>query len=133
VKRRRDAGQSLVEMALVLPILLLILLAIFDFGRAIYAYNIVSNSAREGARVAIVNQSETAIVDEARNASIGLDPTTVDVTFSTCPPPVMIGCQATVDVAHEWSPITPIIGSILGPITVSSTTEMPIERVFVSP
>lgn len=55
MRRRSERGQSLVETALVLPILLIILMGIFDFGRAIYAYNAVSNSAREAARLAIVN------------------------------------------------------------------------------
>lgn len=132
MNRRSQAGQSLVEVAFVLPVLLLILLGIFDFGRAVYAYNIVSNAAREGVRLAIVNQSETAIIAEARGSSIGLDPATVGVTFSTCSPPVRIGCTATVTVQHQWSAITPFIGSIVGPITLESTTDMPIERVYIS-
>ena len=45
MRRRSERGQSLVETALVLPILLIILMGIFDFGQAI-AYNAVSNSAR---------------------------------------------------------------------------------------
>lgn len=46
----RERGQSLVEMALTLPILLMVLLAIFDFGRMLFLYSEVSNAAREGAR-----------------------------------------------------------------------------------
>ena len=56
VRRDRTRGQSLVEFALILPILLILMLGIVDFGRAIFAYNAVSNGARSGARVAIVNQ-----------------------------------------------------------------------------
>ena len=54
---RRERGQSLVEFALVLPVLLLFIFGIVDAGRLIYTYNTVSNAARDGARVAIVNQS----------------------------------------------------------------------------
>jgi Flp pilus assembly protein TadG len=57
IGRRRRRGQALVEFALVLPLLLLMVFGIVDAGRLIYAYNTVSNSARNGARVAIVNQS----------------------------------------------------------------------------
>lgn len=55
LKRRQDQqGVTLVEFALITPIVVLILLGIFDFGRAIYQYNTLSHLAREGARFAIV-------------------------------------------------------------------------------
>lgn len=141
MNRDRSRGQALVETALVLPVLLLIFMALFDFGRAIYAYNTVSNAAREGARVGIVDQRLTAgtpaAATEAANqaTALGLDPTDtaeVDVQYllpdgSACSNP-SIGCLVEVSVAYEFSPITPIIGNILGPITVSSTTQLPIER-----
>src|SRR3954451_20440555 len=54
---RSGRGQALVEFALVLPILLLMIFGIVDAGRLIFTYNTISNAARDGARVAIVNQS----------------------------------------------------------------------------
>jgi Flp pilus assembly protein TadG len=48
----RRQGQALVEMALILPIMLLILLATIDFGRAYYAGVAMTGAAREGARYA---------------------------------------------------------------------------------
>ena len=134
MRRRREAGQSLVETALVLPVLLIILMGIFDFGRAIFAYNAVSNSAREAVRVAIVNQNTTAVEDEAKRSAIGLDPTEIDVTFDIpdCAT-VLVGCTAQVTVDNEWAAITPIIGNLIGPIQLSSTTEMKVERAFSSP
>lgn len=56
--RRRARGQSLVEFALVLPIFLLILSGIMDFGFLLYSRMTVINAAREGARVGIT-YSET--------------------------------------------------------------------------
>lgn len=134
-RRRRQEGQSLVEMALVLPILLLILMGIFDMGRAIFAFNAVSNAAREAARLAIVDQKTSGVVDEGKRSAIGLDPTTVAVTFTLpdCPGPVLIGCTAQVKVDYPWQAITPIIGSVVGPIQLSSTTEMRVERAYSSP
>jgi Flp pilus assembly protein TadG len=131
MRRRDQRGQSLVETALVLPILLVILMGIFDFGRAIFAFNAVSNSAREAARVAIVNQNATAVEDEGKRAAIGLDPDAIDVTFAIpdCGT-VLVGCTASVTVDHEWTALTPIIGSLVGPIDLSSTTEMKIERAW---
>jgi Flp pilus assembly protein TadG len=44
-------GQSLVEFALLLPLFVLIIVGVFDLGRAFFAYIAISNAAREGARV----------------------------------------------------------------------------------
>ena len=58
VRRRRTTGQdgqALVEFSLALIPFLLLLMAVFDFGRAIYIYNGVSQAAREVARAASVH------------------------------------------------------------------------------
>jgi hypothetical protein len=55
--RRRPAGQALVEFALVLPIFLLLLFGLIDGGRLIYMHTVLSQAAREGARVASVEAS----------------------------------------------------------------------------
>jgi len=134
VNRQREAGrgQSLVEFALVLPIMLVIFLGIFDFGRAGYAFNSVSNAAREGMRVAIVDQNQTVIADEAKAAMTGLPPDGTSVTFTNCGA-LKIGCLASVKVTYSWQAITPIIGNLVGPKTIESTTTMPVERVYTSP
>lgn len=137
----RSHGQGLVEFALILPILLLIFMGILDFGRLIYAYNSVSNAAREGARLGIVDQRQTSgaynAASEAANQATALglsptNPTQVLVTFpntSGACPTVSVGCPISVRVQYQFTPITPIIGRIIGPITVGSTTELPVERV----
>lgn len=48
--RKRRGGQSLVEFALVSPLLFLILLLTIDFGRLVYTYGVITSSARESAR-----------------------------------------------------------------------------------
>ena len=48
-------GQSLIEFALVLPILLLVLFGITEFGRAIMVTNVLHTASREGARLAAVS------------------------------------------------------------------------------
>ncbi len=58
-QRRRERGQSLVETAIVFPILLLLLAAVVDFGRAFDAYIVLTNAAREGARWGAVNPELT--------------------------------------------------------------------------
>jgi Flp pilus assembly protein TadG len=138
---RRAAGQSLVEFALVFPVLIILLIAIFDLGRLVFAYNDITNAAREGARVGIINQTTATIKSEvvSQATSLGLVAADVTVTYadadnpsSPCSsnPPTTLECLVVVTVAYDWQAITPIIGNIVGPITVTSISEMPIERVF---
>ncbi len=56
-RAKQEQGQSILEFALTFPVLLLMLLAIVDFGRAIDALIIVTNATREGARHASVDPS----------------------------------------------------------------------------
>ena len=53
--RRRSRGQALAEFALVMPMMLVMAIGVVDFGRVLWAQDIVSNAAREGARYAIVH------------------------------------------------------------------------------
>jgi Flp pilus assembly protein TadG len=62
---RRGRGQSLVEMALVLPIFLLVLCGAIDGARLIYANNQLSEAAREGARLAAVEAPAMGSSDAA--------------------------------------------------------------------
>jgi len=56
--RRDGRGQALVELALILPILLMLLLGIFEFGRAWNTKQVITDAAREGARLAVVQNSD---------------------------------------------------------------------------
>jgi len=50
ITSRKEKGQGIVELAIILPFLLIILLGIMDFGRVFYAYVTITNASREGAR-----------------------------------------------------------------------------------
>lgn len=121
-------GQALVEFALVLPILLILVLGLFDLGRAVYAYNAVANAARNGTRVAIVDQNVDRIKQTAFDESAGLieDPDDVDVTFECTD---QIGCLATVEATYHYSAATPMVEALVGAITLKGNSQMPIERV----
>lgn len=138
VGHRASRGQGLVEFALIFPVLILLLLAIFDVGRLVFAYNDITNAARVGARVAIVNQGGTTARDTTINQATSLGLANSDVTVrylrpdlsGACATPYALGCVAEVEVSFDWQAITPVIGNILGPITVTTDTRLPIERVF---
>ncbi len=53
-RTRSEKGAALLEAAITIPILLLISVGIFEFGRAYQTWEVVTNAAREGARVAII-------------------------------------------------------------------------------
>jgi TadE-like protein len=59
---RRSRGQSLVEFSLVLPVFLLMVFAIIDMGRVIWAYDNLASAAREGARYASVHGASKVTV-----------------------------------------------------------------------
>jgi len=135
-KRDRSRGQGLVEIALVLPVFLLALFGLIDVGRAIFAYNSVSEAARNGARVAIVNQIPADICEVGASRAVGLGlPTSCAATNSVgitvsqgagCSP-MKLNCLMTVAAKYDFRAITPVIAQILGPIRVASTSTVPVE------
>jgi Flp pilus assembly protein TadG len=64
--RKRRAGQSLVEFALVVPFLLVLLLGIMEFGWFMKNELTVSNAAREGARYAVIGRSTSDIISRVQ-------------------------------------------------------------------
>lgn len=122
----RSRGQGLVEFALVIPLVLLLFMAIFDLGTAVFSYNSLTNAAREGARLAIVNQDEASIIQRAEgqvfvaeidapNVTIGYYEANDDGTPNTgdeCDP-VAVGCLAVVTFESTYRPLTPIIAQVL--------------------
>lgn len=130
--RRRDRhraagrGQALVEFALVIPIFLLVLVALFDLGRAVFAYNTLTNAAREGARMAIVNQHVPTITKRAKEqtAIVELNDPSITVGFyqlagdgtpdlSDPCVPAAVGCLAVVSFQATYLPITPLVSNIV--------------------
>ena len=132
--RRRSRVQALVEFALVIPLLIAIMLGIIDMGRAISAYGTVSEAARTAARVAIVDQNvtaiQTAVTGDPRIAWLGLTAANVPAPNYSCTAPYSLGCVVTTTVTYQFQPLTPLITAVLGPITLSSTSSLPIERVY---
>jgi Flp pilus assembly protein TadG len=62
-RKRSERGAALVEAAVTIPILLLIAVGIFEFGRAYQTWQVLTNAAREGARLAVTPGSSTANVE----------------------------------------------------------------------
>lgn len=138
----RRLGQALVEFALVAPIVVLLLVAAVDIGRGVFAYNSVTNAAREGARLAIVNQDVSRIIDRATQQTAIAETTapSVTVVFRDVDPnadptanavctTIGLDCVAVVRYETTYRPITPIVAGILFPngVTLVATAIEPIE------
>lgn len=135
-QHRKSAGQSLVEFALVFPILFLLVSGFLDLGRVVFYFSSLSNSVREGTRYAIVH--EETINDVAENDGyILLQQKVEEFSFGFNPSDINVEVLVNLDendrresvsitVTYMFTPITPGIKQIFGtqtgiPITTQST------------
>ncbi|MGH2455261.1 MAG: TadE/TadG family type IV pilus assembly protein [Candidatus Limnocylindria bacterium] len=153
IGRRHDRGQSMVETALILPIFILVLVGIFDTGRLVFAYHTVNNAAREGGRQATVDQTATHIQERAAQhaVALGVDPADVVVDYRDPATPEsanscltedglsalgtdeIYGCLAVVRVPYAYTAATPVVGNIIGPMTVTGEVRFPVEFSCMEP
>ena len=137
VPRRRfgsRAGNAMIESALCFLLFVTIFVAIMEFGMGVFTYNFVSYAAREGTRYASTRGSQCtspctpATADTVqtmiRNQVVALDSSKVAVntTWNSSKVP---GNTVTVNVSY---PIKPILGFVLGNITVAATSTMMISQ-----
>ncbi len=131
--RKREDGQSLVEFALVIPIFLLVLFAIVDFGMAFHAWITVTNSAREGARIGAVRATSAQIEQRVRDTATSLDQANLSVSVTNAEGPP--GGSVVVDVSYNYSLMTPLAdllnmvsgGTIPATLGLGSTADMRLE------
>jgi len=150
---RREEAQSLAEFALILPIFLILVFGIIDFGMGLRAYITVAQATREGARYgAVGNQPgafttggsgdcngivKTNVVGKVCQTINGLHLQDIQTVTVTCPdtgttPPCPPGDPIQVSAEYRYHYITPVRaivnvlsgGSMAGFITISSTTTM---------
>ncbi len=132
-RKRREDGQAMVEFALILPVFLLILCGIIDFGWLFYNQLSLNNACREGARYAVVNTAEDAntqaIINHIENttttvfANNGVD---IEVAYSSPNDPT--SGDITVTMEAEISFFTPVLSTVLGKEkTITSTVIMKVE------
>ena len=152
-RRPRSRGQSLVEFALVLPILVLIFFGLLDAGRAVFVNNTNAQAAREGARLgaaqaawrgrsgaacaAPVCPASTAVLKSNVVAAVNA----MAISMGTIAPgQVVLACETPagasstncasnheqagnrvrVTVTYAYTPMTPVIGQLLGPISFTA-------------
>jgi len=131
--RRGERGQAIVELALTLPLLLLVVLGVFDFGLMFERFEVVTNAAREGARIGVLPDYTTGQAEiHAGNY----------LTFGGVPAIAIVhgGCPATGGITPGRACTTVTEETITLPTTPAKTVKVMVsevsydhQHVFVGP
>jgi Flp pilus assembly protein TadG len=130
--QNQETGQSLLELAIVLPLLVLIVLGALDLGRAFFTVIVITNASREGARYLVQHPAESTVgyigtIAAARAEATGsfvvinngdVTPVCDDADANGCDS----GGTAIVTVNNDFFPI--LGWFIPSPLPLSRTTEM---------
>ncbi|MFC4799980.1 TadE/TadG family type IV pilus assembly protein [Neobacillus sp. GCM10023253] len=123
---KSEKGQSLVEFALILPLLVLMLFGIIDFARIFHAYLTIDHAGREAARAASIGKDDTYIKQKAvdNGVSINLKDTNIAISPTGAK---KSGDNVTITINYPINFLTPLISNIVGSITLNDTTVMRVE------
>ncbi|MCW5744624.1 MAG: pilus assembly protein [Alphaproteobacteria bacterium] len=83
--RRNSDGTSLIEFAIVGPVVLMAIIGCVEFGRFFWIRNTLEHAVEEAGRYAIINKTATSaqIQTQVRNRVMGVDPSTIVVTVTS--------------------------------------------------
>lgn len=123
-RRRGDGGQASVELALVLPLVIVVLLAVVQVALIVRDQILVVHAAREAAREAAVDPAADAPARAARDSST-LAGSRLTVTSSGRG---AAGSRVRVDVAYRAPTEVPVVGAALGDVTLRASATMRVER-----
>jgi Flp pilus assembly protein TadG len=142
---RSARGAAIIETALTLPLLLLVAVGIFEFGRAYQTWEVMTNAAREGARVAILPNppdggADQRVRDYLAMGGLKSDPT---VSVAIVPTTVSIGAagaaaasQVAISYPFTFMVLQPVAQLVVsgamtgGPITLTASAVMRNETQF---
>lgn len=112
----RDRGAVAVEFALLLPVLLILLFGIIDFGLALNAQVTLTQAAREGARLAALGQTASVARTRAQVAAPLLNIPTGNIAVTTCASNAGPTADGVVAITYAFTFVTPIgpIATMLG-------------------
>lgn len=131
-KGKGEDGQAMVEFALILPIFLLILCGIIDFGWLFYNQLSLNNACREGARYAVVNTAEGCDTQEIEahientTTTVFANDVQIEIIYSSPGDPT--SGDVTVNLEAEINFLTPVLSTFMGrEKTIYSSVVMKVE------
>jgi Flp pilus assembly protein TadG len=107
-RERRRRGAAIVEFAIVAPLFFMLILGIIEFGRMVMVQQIITNAAREGARVGVLSNATTSQVDSAVSnylSAVSISGQSVSVTPDP-PSTATPGSLVTVSVSIPFSQVS---------------------------
>ena len=141
-KYKAEDGQELVEFALILPLLLLLLFGLIEFGLVVFSYNTLANTGREVARYGSIHPEDElirqyitdTIMTDDRRWAIGIRPDEINIgTALTDRGPLVSTVHVTVTYTYTFL-TGPLLSVITDPdIQLEASSTMYTERVPVIP
>lgn len=123
-REREDGGQAAVELALALPLVVLLLLGVVQLGLLVRDQILVVHAAREAAREAAVDPAAEA----PRRAAMASSTLAGDRLTVTASGRGAAGSRVKVEVAYRAPTAVPIVGAALGDLTLRASATMRVER-----
>lgn len=121
-------GQAMVEIAILIPILITILMGIFEFGRIFNAHLILTHASREGARSAALSSSDTDIIQTVNESIFYLDTSNLTISIYPSQSSRSRGTKVTVELDYNIDIIAPFLEAIISdPFPLESKTVMRVE------
>ena len=125
--RKNERGAALIETAITIPIILLISVGIFEFGRAYQTWQVMTNAAREGARIAILADKtdtdvQSAVTNYMKNGGL---PKYASATINierTVPMGTSTASKVTINYPYQFM----VLNGVVRLVTPTSTTGAPI-------
>ena len=131
---RCDRGQSTVEAALTLPVVLIALLMIVQVGVVVRDALVLAHAAREGARAAAVSDGDAEIRDAVMRSAGSLDAGAIDITIEPSEGDRRRGNPVTVDLAYTVRLRIPVVSRIVDvDLPLRASTSMRMERTNPTP
>lgn len=113
-RMREERGATAVEFAFILPLLLVLVLGIAEFGRAFQVSGTLSAAAREGVRVMALQNDPAAARAAVRNAAGSLDPGVTDAQIAITPAVCPVTATGTVTVRLTIDYPLPLLTDFFG-------------------
>jgi Flp pilus assembly protein TadG len=126
--KKNESGQSMVETALLLPVLLLLLVGILDFGRVLYSYAHLHMAAQESVRVGSLGRSDSEIIDFARNYVHLGDSNKLNIEISPQESTRNSGEYMNVTLKYPFQLYTPLLSKIFpSPLVIETESTIRVE------
>ncbi len=121
-------GQSMVEMALILPVILLLFLGMFEFSRIFGSYLLVNHASREAARMASIGKTDEEITANVTSKVSVLDVSDLQVTLTPAYGSRMTGDDVRVHITYKVQIYAPGISNLIAnPFPMEADTYMRVE------